>query len=275
MSDTYEEECENDFQLRDFFGKLGAKVDCAIGTCRDELTGFFSGLGTAVDIAKRTQEELDRIAATQFSVFSYFRPVETNLSRIFVDLLRPSGSHGQGDLFLRLFLDGLKDTDGLSKGMISSLSSHNLRECKVHREFPTQAYRDKAPGRIDIVLKMPDNVWIGIENKPWAEDQDQQIKFYLEDLRERGTGLMLYLSKDGNNPAEWPNLDDEARDCCLTVPYRRGNNGRPSLEHWIEKCRERCEAEVVRWFLKDLLHFIRREFVFRAHDVSEAEEVGS
>ena len=275
MIDTYDEECENEIQLRDFFVKRGAKVDGAIGTYRAELTGFFSGLGAAVDIAERTQEELDRIAATQFSVFSYFRPVETDLSRIFVDLLRPSGSHGQGDLFLRLFLDGLKDTDGLSKGMTSSLSSHNLRECKVHPELRTQAYRDKAPGRIDIVLEMPDNVWIGIENKPWAKDQDRQVEFYLKDLRNRGTGRMLYLSKDGKNPAEWPTLNREARDRCLTVPYRRGKDGSPSLEHWIEKCRERCEAEVVRWFLKDLLHFIRREFVFRAHDVSEAEEVGS
>ena len=236
-----------------------------------ELTGFFAGLTAAVDVAKQAQAKLDRVAATQFSVFSYFEPVvENDLSRIFVDLLCPTGSHGQGDRFLRLFLDMLQKTDGFSSEMISKLSSCNLQECQVHREMQTQEHRQNAPGRIDIVLEMPNNLWIGIENKPWAVDQDQQIEFYLKDLRKRGTGRMLYFSKDGKNPTEWPTLKPEARDRCLTVPYRRGNDGSPSVEHWIEECRKRCDAEVVRWLLKDLLKFIRREFEFRTIDVSDA-----
>ncbi len=201
-------------------------------------------------MAKCAREELDRIAATQFSIFSYFKPVENALSRIFVDLLCPSGSHGQGDGFLRLFLDMLKKTDRFSRE-ISSLSNHNLRKCEVHREFKTQEYRENAPGKIDIVLEMPDDLWIGIENKPWANDQDRQIEFYLRDLKNRGIGRMLYFSNDGRHPTEWPNLDREAQDCCLTVPYRWGNDRIPSVEHWIEECRRKCEAEVVRWFLKD------------------------
>ncbi len=276
MVDTGDHECDLDFQLRDFFRKSGAKIDGVIGTYRSELTGFFTGLGSAVDIAKRTRQELDRIAATQFSVFPYFTTVlESDLSRIFMDLLRPSGSHGQGNRFLRLFLEMLNKPDGFSSGVIRNLSNRNLNECQVHSEFPTQEYREKAPGRIDIVLEMPDNLWIGIENKPWAVDQDRQIEDYLRDLRKRGTGHMLYFSGDGNNPTEWPNFDRETKDCCLTVSYRKGSNDCPSLEHWIEKCRERCEAEAVRWFLRDLLKFIRQEFVFEAHNVSSSQENGS
>ena len=235
-----------------------------------ELTGFFAGLGTAVDMAKRSREELDRIAATQFSVFRYFKTVvESDLSRIFVDLLRPSGSHGQGDRFLRLFLNMLQEADGFSSELISNLSSCNLQECQVHREFQTREKKVAAPGSIDMVLEMPGNLWIGIENKPWAKDQDRQIEFYLEDLTNRGTGRMLYFSKDGKNPTEWPILKSEARDRCLTVSYRKGNDRNPSVEQWIEECRRRCEAEIVRWFLKDLLKFIRRKFELRTNDVSD------
>ena len=80
---------------------------------------------------------------------------------------------------------------------------------------------------------------------------------------------MLYFSKDGGNPTEWPNLEPEERDLCLTVPYRKGNDRPPSVEYWIEECRKRCEAEVVRWFLEDLLKFIRREFELRTKNVSD------
>ena len=243
-----------------------------IDTHRDELTGFFAGLGPAVAIAKRAQAQLDRIAATRFSVFPYFNTGELDLSRIFADLLDPSGRHGQGDRFLRLFLDLLTKTDGLPSEMRSGLSGRNLHECEVHLEFPTREHREKAPGRIDIVLEMPDDVWIGIENKPWAEDQPEQIKDYLKDLKERGTAWILYFSGDGKKPNEWRELEREDQDRCLTVPYCRSTDEKPSLESWIQRCREQCEAEVVRWFLKDLLEYIREQFKFRAHDVSDAEE---
>ena len=265
MMDTHEQPSENDPQLSDFFEELEAKVDCAVKTYQAELKGFFAGLGTAVDIAKRAQAELDRIAATQFSVFRYFNTRELDLSRIFADLLDPSGRHGQGDHFLRLFLD----SDKLPRALSSSLPGRNLGECRVHLEFPTREGR-----RIDIVLEMPDNLWIGIENKPWAKDQDWrsspvvdqrhsiQIKDYLNDLksRSRETAWILYFSGEGKNPSKWSELTPEERERCPTVPYRSDNDVSPSLEHWIEKCSERCEAETVRWFLKDLLKYIRMEF---------------
>ena len=287
MIDTHDQACETDPRLRDFFGKL----DAAIKTHQAELKSFFAGLGPAVDIAKRAQAELDRIAATQFSIFPYFNMGELDLSRIFADLLDLSGRHGQDDRFLRLFRDefsrdsrraggpGEGDSslrpflDKLSSSMSIGRSGLN-HKCEVHLEFPTREHREKAPGRIDIVLKMPNGLWIGIENKPWAEDRERQIARYLKDLKERGTAWILYFSGDGKKPNEWRELEREDQDRCLTVPYRRGNDDSPSLEHWIERCREQCEAEVVRWFLKDLLKYIREQFEFRAHDVSDAEENG-
>ena len=67
----------------------------------NELKTFFAGLRPAVKIAKRAHREMDRRAATRFSAS---RVREIHLSRIFADLLNPSGVHGQGDRFLSLFL---------------------------------------------------------------------------------------------------------------------------------------------------------------------------
>lgn len=253
MNDMHVEVCET--ELRNFFGNLGREVSGTIKAHKDELTSFFFGLGPAIDIAKRAQKEMDRKAATKFSVFDYFRVQETDLSCIFADLLDPSGSHGQGDRFLSLFL---KET----KEMLPEYSPpRTLTNAKmVHLEYSTHERR-----RIDIVLEMPDNHWIGIENKPWAEEQKNQVGAYIEYLqgkvKKNGTAWILYLSGDGSDPQTLPN-DPELLEYCRTVPYRKNSTGISgrSLENWIEQCWRECEAERVRWFLKDLLGYIQREF---------------
>ena len=127
----------------------------------------------------------------------------------------------------------------------------------VHTEYETHERR-----KIDIVLEMPDNHWIGIENKPWAEEQERQVEAYLNYLQRKvkrsGTAGILYLSGNGSDPKTLPK-DSELRKYCRTVSYRK-NSTRSSLENWIEQCWRECEAEQVRWFLKDLLEYIQHNF---------------
>lgn len=247
MNDIHVEEHET--ELRDFFGNLGREISSTIETHKDELTSFFLGLGPAVDIAKGAQEEMDRRAATKFSIFDYFRVRETDLSRIFAGLLDPSGTHGQGDCFLSLFL---KETLPKYSSPLTFTSAKI-----VHLEYSTHERR-----KIDIVLEMPDNHWIGIENKPWAEEQERQVEAYLEFLqskvKESGTAGILYLSGNGSDPKTLPS-NPELKKLCWTVSYRK-NDTRSSLENWIEHCWRECEAEQVRWFLKDLLKYIQQTF---------------
>lgn len=242
-------------KLRDFFGTLNGRVMGTTKAHKNELTSFFSGLSPTVDIAKRAQKEMDRRVATKFSIFDYFHERETDLSRVFAGLLKPSGSHGQGDRFLSLFLNIILP---LLKNPLPEYSlPSDLHKCKVHLEYSTLKRR-----RIDIVLEMPDNHWIGIENKPWAQEREEQVEAYLEFLlsqaNEGGTAWILYLSGDGSDPKTLPK-EEEKKKFCLTVPYRKNNRG-VSLEYWIELCRRECEAERVRWFLKDLLEYIQRNF---------------
>ena len=218
---------------------------------RSSLIAFFAGLEPAVAVARRAQVELDRATAPAFSPFAYFNAEELDLSRMFGDLLDPRGSHGQGEVFLRALLDQLPELESLGR-------RPDLPGCHVHVEFVTRML--DADRRIDIVLEMPGGPWIGIENKPWAVDQENQIRDYLRDLRRRGgePPWVLYLSGDGTFPAEYAKLGRDDQAHCLTVAYRRSQGS--SVEAWIQRCIDKCCAERVRWFLRELLRFIQRTF---------------
>ena len=228
-------------------------------TTPERLQGFFDGLAPAVAVAVQAQKVLDRVAATNFSVFHYFKENENLVSGIFADLLRPDGSHGQGTAFLRLFLQEI------DRGGKDDIRSHNeydsLERCVVHTEYPIprrtlESHCPSKGGKIDIVLKLGD-AWIGVENKPWAVEQPNQIQRYLCFLqKEDAKACVLYLSGDGDDAKT---IQDKDKDHYLTIPYGRTKNG-PSVAHWVAECHRCCEADKVRWFLKDLHEYIVRMF---------------
>ena len=206
----------------------------------------FAGLAPAISVAVDAQKRLDRVAATKFSVFHYFKENENLVSGIFADLLQPDGRHGQGATFLRLFLD---EIDRGGKGRIRERSTYPLERCSVYTEYRTSAGR-----RIDIVLKL-DDMWIGIENKPWAGEQPEQLQHYLDFLQQKDSqACVLYLSGQGDDATT---IEDD--DHYLTIPYGHAKSG-PSVANWVATCQRRCDADNVRWFLKDLLEYIAQMF---------------
>lgn len=252
QTETTTEDHQN--RLKGFFDGLDREIKDAVEDHENRLRRFFAGLSPVVKYAKRAQEKLDRIAATRFSVFEYFHERETDLSRIFADLLDPEGKHGQGDRFLRLFLNEVHRS--LDETLRSEFPLSDVHQAKVHLEYSTDKMR-----RIDIVLEMPNNHWIGVENKPRAEEQEDQVKDYLKFLQNKvrqsgdGTAWMLYWSGDGKPSITLPD-DTEGQKHCRTVPYRKTDNESPSLENWVRLCWEQCEADRVRWLLRDLLEYI-------------------
>ena len=258
MIDTERDVSGHSTELSAFFGKLKIKTDLAAGSHKADLRAFFTGLGPAIRIARRAQTELDRRAATRFSLFDFFHEREEDLSRVFGGLLASGGTHGQGDMFLRLFLDEVREVlDGEVNGRFPA---GNLRDSRVYLEHHTDTGRS-----IDIVVTVCGDTWIGIENKPWAGEQPDQVSDYLKYLRTRAgpetdpNAWLVYLSGDGERPETLPD-DPGDRMRCPTLPYRGAERGSPSLETWVEKSRTECEAERVRWFLTDLLEYIRKWF---------------
>ena len=224
----------------------------------EELGAFLTGVGAVVDGVRSAQDRVERVAATRFSVFEYFRENENILSTIFADLLRPDGRHGQGDRFVRLFLEEL-DRNRAPEHAYRKAAAYGTRtdgwtveteHLVVWHEDPARRYR-----RIDIVMRCGD-AWIGIENKPWTDEATDQVKDYAEYLERRDAhACVLYLSGDWSDSK----IPEERRPYYRLVGYRERGRG-PSLEHWIDACRGHCEAESVRWFLTDLLGYLRRSF---------------
>ena len=244
--------------LSAFFRDLEIKTNLAASAHKADLQSFFTGIGPAVRIARHAQAEIDRRAATRFSLFDFFHERETDLSRVFGGFLDPGGTHGQGDTFLRLFLDEIREV--LVAEARERFPAGNLRDSRVYLEHHTDTGRS-----IDIVVRVRGDTWIGIENKPWAREQPEQVSDYLKDLRRRAGEVtdsgawLVYLSGDGKPPKTGPD-DAKEQMWCPTLPYRGTAPGSPSLENWVKKCRTECEAERVRWFLTDLIEYIRKCF---------------
>ena len=274
-------------ELGEFFGGLTPVVRAdqkhryrVTEDLKRDLTGMFRLLEPTIAAAtvairvmeKRERAEHDRLTGRKFSAFDLVRTQELDLSRIFGGLLDPSGDHSQGDLFLSLLLEELNSAPGGARDRLRFFQPPGGTDTRVHLEYQTGevVMSDGKPkqGSVDLVLQFEGNRWIGIENKPWAVDQREQVNRYLSFLDEQASGrqqggdeaqvILLYWSGDGSAPNQ-EGLSDGQKLRCLTVPYRT-RFGVPSVEGWLKRCRAECEADRVRLFLRDLLDYVRHNF---------------
>ena len=218
------------------------------------LGSFLTGLGAVIEGVKETRARMDRVAATRFSVFWYFKRNENIISGIFADLLRADGSHGQGVTFLELFLEEVDRERGESACYRVAQDYKVSDGCAVETEHVIPGQR-----RIDIVVRLGERgeQWLAIENKPWAGEQEGQLAAYAAYVHDRDPdACCVYISGDGS---ESETITDEKRAHYRAMSYRDSGGG-PSVEAWIRACVERCEADRVRWFLMDMLRYIQEVF---------------
>jgi len=216
---------------------------------RRYLIKFF----TPLEIEYRVRKKLNRYLAMDFNVFFLFPINEDTISDIIAFLLNPAESHGQGYSFLKEFLEVLKEKNEVLNKKLETLEIWNmLSEVYVIRERTTYTGR-----RIDIFVKLPGFV-IGIENKPWAGEQVNQLTDYskfLEEVKEK-ENLLIYLDGYGRESRsigeEKELLKKEGK--FLEVSY---NN---FLQPWLRRCYNVCKAEKIRMFLKDFINWIDVNF---------------
>lgn len=205
------------------------------GFTESEVRSFFRDLRFRLDTIK----ELDQYHASQFNFFRYIHRDEDKLSNIIADMLNPKGSHGQGSLFLRLFFRTIK----------MSGAPNELEEAEIKREDYSQS------GLIDITVRFGRAYAVGIENKPWAVEQPDQVERYCKRLEEEFNGhfVLVFLSPDGHDPTSISRgrretLENERK--LVALSYKR------DLKEWLESCWKECQAEKVRWFLKDFSQYV-------------------
>jgi hypothetical protein len=252
-------------QLRQFFAAIAPRVTFAdtntagASVATTEVADFFTTIRTRVESAERKRRRIDRRLATGFNVFHLIEADENKLSDILADLLDPTGTHGQGDLFLRLLFERV----GLGSG------AKLTKNAVVQREAPTHGIR-KYLRRMDVFVDA--GALLVIENKLDALEQQDQVKDYLTHLDTclRGRkSRMIYLTPDGRQPES---LSPRARLQEQGFGRLHCWSYQIELRGWLEDCQRDCEAQRIRDFIKDFMGYI--DAVFRGQPlISDMEEI--
>ena len=222
---------------------------------------FVDELAPRLETARALERQLDAHLARRFNVFDYLRRDELGLSRIVADLLDPEGKHGQGASFLKLLLDGCR----------LRTASPEARTVEVVVE---KAITDNR--RLDICVRI-DRFCLAIENKPYAGDQPDQVRDYLEWLRcNYEEYALIYLSRSGEPPSpesvkqtDLEGLDDASQFQIMS--YHGTEEGEwsdgfdryrcpYSLAEWFADCRKNCRADRLWWFLREAEEFCKQRF---------------
>ncbi len=147
-------------------------------------------------------------------------------SRMIHSLLNPGGTHYQGSLFLEKFIKQLNIND----------FEIDLNNCSVYKEYK----------QIDLYIT-DKNKHIIIENKVYANDQENQIKRYIDIIQKENKGLksndilVIYLSLDRSEPSQY-SLGDLTiqqgtikRDAIDIALYKSIHYKREIIE-WLKQC---------------------------------------
>jgi len=198
--------------------------------------------------------------APDFSSFNFILPDEMRLSKIVATLLSPSGNHAQGPAFLNTFLRRIDLEDYLSEAI----------RAKVNTEVRTNRI-DSSMRRMDILIDFGESAVV-IENKPWAADQNAQVKDYIKQLEisHPKKHCLLYLSGTDEPPSD-DSIEPKDRETLiqegklLIKPYT-------ILLDWLSDCKTVCQSERVRNFLDDFSNYIQQQFM-GVRDMAEFDQI--
>lgn len=206
-----------------------------------EIQNFLDEISQAMQELRDEKKRTARRLAPDFSVFDMTRSDEMALSKCFAGLLNPEGGHGQGRLFLDKFLEKICGKPEWATG----------KTCTVELEKEIKEKR-----RIDIYLDFGSTGVIGIENKPWAGDQKDQLSDYAKDLASyKKSWLLLYFcngepSKESIKPDELEKIKESGN--FIHIEYDQ-------VIAWLDECLSETCSIKVQIFIEDLIQFIRLE----------------
>jgi hypothetical protein len=190
----------------------------------------------------RHHEALMRATGGHFNLFQILGighyEVKTH-SPILAELLNPKGRHGQGSIFLKLFLKrvGISDNEFTAEGT------------KVTAEYHIGTKTEDTGGRIDIVIQDLAGRRILIENKIYAGDQEKQVARYRNFDK---SARLFYLTRFGDMPSNLTEAEaEEIR--CEAISYM------DHIRDWLMECRKEATClPVVRETLSQYIALIEQ-----------------
>lgn len=224
------------------------------------IENTFKNLAKTYKIYLNERTELNIVHAWDFSIFKIIKVKreEENLhSRLLKELIDPVGTHGQKDLFYKLFIKRF-----LSEGVIENFINDNYKDYFIKREEHIDTGVET--GRIDIFLKSSNpkkKFAIIIENKWDSGDScsDQLYKYYISKKMQGfdDTNLLVfYLSKNGNDPLLIEEgkfktfLDDNINKNYFPISY---------IDHiykWLSDCHDNCKSPKIKYLIEQYKSYI-------------------
>lgn len=230
---------EKDLQI--FFSKYGQEISKNENSYISHLKSFFDKFSYRYETYLSIKKEMDKKLSSDFNTFDYISNLELGLSNVIAMMLDENGEHGQGRIFLDIFLD-LVDTN-IPKN-----------DFDIFTEYSIDKQR-----RIDILLKNKEFA-ILIENKPYADDQKDQIPDYIKYCKQKEFNIKniyaVYLAPDEKMPQ---NIDknrneiEEIGDNFKNISFVFFKN------EFLKPCYEKCESEKFRFFIEDFMNFIDKD----------------
>lgn len=243
-----------------------------------------------VTIIQKKYDEIAKITGENFNVFSVLKldSKEVRMHSAFIgEFLNPSGSHGQGSIFLDLFVEQIKesfnsDEDKIELDKFSTLVNDKICERTIS---VGNNWDNVSGGRIDLIVEDNKQILI-IENKIYAIDQPYQLiryKNYAE-TKSSKKAFLFYLTLDGKDlkEQEVPYTQNDINIIGSNFKYDKKNEynnfkienkGLKNIHHclyypisfeihirvWIEKCLEKTYSlPIIRETLVQYLHLIKK-----------------
>jgi hypothetical protein len=200
----------------------------------------------------KSYEKIAKITGENFNMFKILglSTSEVRLHSSFLaELLNPNGAHEKGNLFIKAFIELLKDI--LLKGKIDIEISFDSEKVKnVIAEHWLGYLTESQGGYIDILLTDKNNQHIIIENKIYAGDQRNQLLRYHSDYPE---APIVYLTLDGKGPSgESTTNNKRVLDKLICISYKS------HILPWLESCKKNAvDHPVLRETITQYINLIK------------------
>ena len=186
----------------------------------------------------------DQMNSNEFSVFQYIDFHEVLMSTIFKDLLNPRGKHGQGSLFLDEFLSLLEIENPVLTERFSIITEALTSHLDSNR-------------RIDILLNWSNKFAIGIENKPYAIDQENQLSDYSKQLSKEFNDnyVLVFIS---NRPPDESSIEKDMLQS-LIEQNKYVHIDFNDIIKWLETSKGKVESQKIIYYIEDLIGQIKMD----------------
>jgi hypothetical protein len=184
--------------------------------------------------------EISRVTGANFNIFRILKVSEDEVkhSAFLTELLNPKGSHGQGDVFLKLFVEKLGIKDFHCESAIAEVEKH------------VGKVTDATGGRIDILVDDKRGNHIIIENKIYAGDQDNQLIRYHNFSHQN----LFYLTLHGGDASEKSITNTEFEKKLVKGEDYKLISYKTDILDWLELCQK--EAVSMPLVREGIAHYI-------------------